>query len=115
MERAAPTLDRPAVSILLSLRLGGRALRVGEIAARMQVAGPHVTRHVQVLEQRGLVRRLADVDDAHARLIERTSEGAEIGDRYLSTTPGDDRRGLIDCVREREGPGRGEHGRRKMR
>ncbi|MFD2420879.1 MarR family winged helix-turn-helix transcriptional regulator [Amycolatopsis pigmentata] len=88
MERAAPTLDRPAVSILVSLRLSGRALRVGEIAERMQVAGPHVTRHVQVLERRRLVRRLADADDRRARLIESTPEGAEIADRYLRTMLG---------------------------
>jgi DNA-binding MarR family transcriptional regulator len=51
------------LSVLIVLRLNGEALRLGAVAARMQVAGPHVTRHVHVLERRGLVRRLADAYD----------------------------------------------------
>src|SRR5690349_16462640 len=54
----------------------------------MQVAGPHVTRHVQGLERRGLVRRVEDPADQRARLIEATPEGADAAERYLSVLLG---------------------------
>ncbi|WUV13347.1 MarR family transcriptional regulator [Amycolatopsis sp. NBC_01488] len=53
-------------------------MRVGEIADRMQVAGPHVTRHLHVLERRRLVHGLADPDDRRARLVQLTPDGAEL-------------------------------------
>lgn len=88
MEQAGAGLDRPGVSVLLALHMGGTSLRVGEIAARMQVAGPHVTRHVHELERRGLVRRTADETDARARVVELTADGAEVADRYVRTLLG---------------------------
>lgn len=88
MKRIGADLDRPGLSILLSLHMTGKALRVGEIAERMQVAGPHVTRHLHVLERRRLVHGLADPDDRRARLVELTPEGAEIADRYVTTLLG---------------------------
>jgi DNA-binding MarR family transcriptional regulator len=88
MEHAGIGLDRPALTILIMLRMADTPLRVGEIATRMQVAGPHVTRHTQELERRELVRRLPDADDRRARQVEPTPAGAEIADRYLSTVLG---------------------------
>ncbi|MEV6823934.1 MarR family transcriptional regulator [Amycolatopsis sp. NPDC051102] len=88
MKRIGADLDRPGLSILVSLHMTGKALRVGEIAERMQVAGPHVTRHLHVLERRQLVRGLADPDDRRARLVELTPEGAELADRYFTTLLG---------------------------
>ncbi|EOD66304.1 MarR family winged helix-turn-helix transcriptional regulator [Amycolatopsis vancoresmycina] len=88
MRQIGADLDRPGLSILVSLHMTGKALRVGEIAERMQVAGPHVTRHLHVLERRRLVRGLADPDDRRARLVELTPEGAEIADRYFTTLLG---------------------------
>ncbi len=88
MKRIGADLDRPGLSIILALHLTGKAMRVGEIADRMQVAGPHVTRHLHVLERRRLVRGLADPDDRRARLVELTPDGAEIADRYVGTLLG---------------------------
>jgi DNA-binding MarR family transcriptional regulator len=87
-EATGLTLDRPAMSILLTLAMADGPLRVGEIADRMQVVGPHVTRQVQALEQRGLVRRVADPSDRRASLIEATETGAEAANRYTSTIIG---------------------------
>lgn len=81
-------LERPAISILVVLHMAGTPLRIGEIAKRMQVVGPHVTRQLQGLERRGLTRRVADPDDQRARLIEPTPEGTEIAGRYLRTVLG---------------------------
>jgi DNA-binding MarR family transcriptional regulator len=88
MKAIGADLDRPGLSIILSLHMTGKALRVGEIADRMQVAGPHVTRHLHVLERRRLVRGLADPDDRRARLVELTPDGAGIADRYVTTLLG---------------------------
>ncbi|WP_245787279.1 MarR family transcriptional regulator [Amycolatopsis saalfeldensis] len=62
---AGLTLERPAMTVLATLQLAGQPLRVGEIAARMQVVGLHVTRHVNGLEKRGLLTRLADDFSGH--------------------------------------------------
>jgi DNA-binding MarR family transcriptional regulator len=63
-------------------------LRVGEIAVRMGVAGPHVTRQVHLLERRGLVRKLADEHDRRARRIALTPAGAGAAERYVSAVLG---------------------------
>lgn len=51
----------------------------------MQVVGPHVTRQVQALEHRGLIRRVADPNDRRASLIEPTPTGTEAANRYTAT------------------------------
>lgn len=70
MEHVGLPLDRPGLTVLITLRMAGQPLRVGEIAARMQVVGPHVTRHLHDLERADLVRRVTDPDDQRARLVE---------------------------------------------
>ncbi|MET8995624.1 MarR family transcriptional regulator [Amycolatopsis sp. NPDC004169] len=88
MKRIGADLDRPGLSIILSLHMTGKPMRVGEIADRMQVAGPHVTRHLHVLERRRLVSGLPDPDDRRARLVTLTPDGTEIADRYVTTLLG---------------------------
>ncbi|MEU8707968.1 MarR family winged helix-turn-helix transcriptional regulator [Streptomyces sp. NPDC048565] len=87
-EAAGLTLDRPAVGVLVALRTADKPLRIGEIADRMQVVGPHVTRQVQALEKRGLVRRVADPHDRRASLIEPTEAGTEAANRYVTSLLG---------------------------
>ncbi|MFB9835279.1 MarR family winged helix-turn-helix transcriptional regulator [Actinoallomurus acaciae] len=88
MEQVGLDLDRPAMSVLVTLKMTARPLRVGEIAERMQVVGPHVTRQMNELERRGLARRATDPDDQRARLIELTPEGTAAAERYLRTVLG---------------------------
>ncbi|MFK4111161.1 MarR family winged helix-turn-helix transcriptional regulator [Streptomyces sp. NPDC002176] len=87
-EAAGLALDRPAVGVLMTLHMADRPLRIGEIAERMQVVGPHVTRQVQGLERRGLVHRVADPHDRRASLIEPTPEGAQAANRYATSLVG---------------------------
>ncbi|MDH6705795.1 DNA-binding MarR family transcriptional regulator [Kitasatospora sp. MAA19] len=87
-EAAGLTLDRPATGVLLTVHAADRPLRIGEIAERMQVVGPHVTRQVQELERRGLVRRVGDPHDRRASLIEPTAEGAKAANRYTTSMLG---------------------------
>jgi DNA-binding MarR family transcriptional regulator len=85
---AGVPLERPAVTVLLVLDTAGEPLRVGEIATRMQVAGPHVTRLLHGLEQRGLVTRVPDQDDQRVRLITLTAEGERLIGGYLRVING---------------------------
>ena len=99
-EATGLALDRPAISILMTLAMADGPLRVGEIADRMQVVGPHVTRQVQALEQRGLVRRVADPTDRRASLIEPTETGTEAANRYVTSLLGWFAEALADWPRQ---------------
>jgi len=81
-------LDRPSMSVLSSLSIAGEPLRVGEIARRMNVAGPHVTRLVHDLERRRLARRVSDPDDGRARLVELTEAGQDAANAYVRSVLG---------------------------
>ncbi|MFJ7996506.1 MarR family winged helix-turn-helix transcriptional regulator [Streptomyces sp. NPDC096310] len=83
-EHAGLGRDRSAVGVLVALHTAGKPLRIGEIADRMQVVGPHITRQVQILEKRDLVHRIPDPHDARARLIEPSDAGTEAVNRYLA-------------------------------
>ncbi|GAB2822742.1 MarR family winged helix-turn-helix transcriptional regulator [Lentzea nigeriaca] len=88
MEHVGIPLDRPGMTVLMTLRMADQPLRVGEIATRMQVVGPHVTRHLHDLERADLVRRVTDPNDQRARLIELTDRGAAAAGRYLEAILG---------------------------
>jgi DNA-binding MarR family transcriptional regulator len=88
MAHADVSLDRPAMTVLVTVETAGQPLRVGEIAKRMQVVGPHVTRVLHDLERRDLARRVPDPDDRRAQLIELTPAGSAAARRYLQTVLG---------------------------
>jgi DNA-binding MarR family transcriptional regulator len=71
---AGVPLDRAAVTVLLELADSG-AMRPGELAARLEVEAPHVTRQVQRLEKAGYASRGPDPDDRRAQLIQPTPAG----------------------------------------
>jgi len=85
VEAAGLDLDRPSVSVLLTLNMADGPLRVGEIAQRVQTAGPHATRLVKELEWRRLVHRVTDPHDRRASLIELTEPGASAVTTYVRT------------------------------
>src|SRR5438876_10959877 len=65
---AAVPLDRAAVMVLQQLAETG-PVRPGELAARLEVEAPHVTRQVQRLQQAGYADRTPDPDDRRPQLI----------------------------------------------
>jgi DNA-binding MarR family transcriptional regulator len=77
---AGVSLDRAAVVVLLALAETG-AIRPGELAARLEVEAPHVTRQVQRLEKSGYAGRVTDPDDRRAQLIQLTPAGQAAADR----------------------------------
>ncbi|MEY9931523.1 DNA-binding MarR family transcriptional regulator [Catenulispora sp. GP43] len=87
-EAAQVTLDRPAMTVLVILDAAKRPLRVGEIAARMQVVGPHVTRQLNNLEKRRMIKRVPDPDDQRARLIALTPAAEALVERYTTVVNG---------------------------
>ncbi|MGC2977811.1 MarR family winged helix-turn-helix transcriptional regulator [Brevibacterium sp. FAM 25378] len=93
--RSGVSIERPSMTILVTLRMGGRAMRVGDIAQQMGVEGPHVTRHVNILQRCGLVERVVDTADARARLVNLTGSGAMVAENYQDALFG-----LLDDVIE---------------
>jgi DNA-binding MarR family transcriptional regulator len=79
---AGVPIDRAAVPILRLLTETGPQ-RASDIAARLAVEAPHVTRQVQRLEGTGYVERLPDPDDRRACLVSVTAAGREAVDRIL--------------------------------
>ncbi|GAA5086691.1 DNA-binding MarR family transcriptional regulator [Thermocatellispora tengchongensis] len=77
VNQAGVQIDRPGLAIMNVLRDAGEPRRIGQIAAELQVEGPHITRHVGHLERRGYIRRLPDPADRRAWLIEPTDAGLE--------------------------------------
>jgi DNA-binding MarR family transcriptional regulator len=70
------TIDHSAHLALFMLRCNG-ALRLSDLATRMEIDASTASRHVRALEQAGLVRRSADPDDGRAFRVELTDEGTK--------------------------------------
>ena len=56
----------------------GGSRTLGELAAAEQVRPPTMTRTVQALETRGLVRREQDVDDGRVHRLQATAQGRRV-------------------------------------
>jgi len=70
------TIDHSAHLVLFVLRCSG-ALRLSDLAGRMELDASTASRHVRALEQLGLVRRSPDPDDGRAFRVELTEHGVE--------------------------------------
>ncbi len=70
------TIDHSAHIVLFVLRCNG-ALRLSDLAGRLELDASTTSRHIRSLEQLGLVRRSPDPDDGRAFRVELTDEGIE--------------------------------------
>jgi DNA-binding MarR family transcriptional regulator len=104
---AGVAVDRASVPVLRMLADAEEPLRLGELATRLAVEAPHVTRQVQRLERTGFVERVPDPADGRAQLVRLTMEGREaveairaVGRRWMSEAlmdwEADDRRRLTE-------------------
>jgi DNA-binding MarR family transcriptional regulator len=102
---AGVNVDRAGVPLLRMLADEGEGMRPGELAARLAVEAPHVTRQVQRLEAAGFVERVPDPDDGRAQQVRLSATGREavdsiraVGRRWmyeaLAGWPTEDRRSL---------------------
>jgi DNA-binding MarR family transcriptional regulator len=83
---AGVPLDRPGLAVLRVLDRASTPLRVGELADRLGVRHPHVTRQIRQLEAQGLVERVLDEDDRRGRRIAPTRRGLEASRRVAEET-----------------------------
>jgi DNA-binding MarR family transcriptional regulator len=74
-KRAGVDLDRSGSALLYSLYSEGENVRVTDLAERLGVDSPGVTRKVQQLEREGLVSRSTDPDDGRASRLKLTPRG----------------------------------------
>lgn len=74
---AGVPVDRAAVPLLRALAENGGPMRPGELAVRLAVEAPHVTRQVQRLERAGYVERVPDPDDRRCRRVTLSGSGLE--------------------------------------
>jgi DNA-binding MarR family transcriptional regulator len=82
-QQAGDDLDQAGMAVLYVLHGEESSLRVTDLAARLGIDPPAVTRKVQQLERLGLVSRERDADDARACLLRLTPEGREVLKRFL--------------------------------
>jgi DNA-binding MarR family transcriptional regulator len=83
LKRSKIDLGRADVSLLKALLDSGVGVRQGDLADRLAVDAPTVTRRVQQLEARRLVRRTADPLDGRAQLVQLTPAGTRIIERAM--------------------------------
>ncbi|GAA4067787.1 MarR family winged helix-turn-helix transcriptional regulator [Actinomadura miaoliensis] len=74
---AGVPVDRAAVPLLRLLADTGEPMRPGELAARLAVEAPHVSRLVQRLEKAGYVERVPDAHDRRAQRVRLRAEGRD--------------------------------------
>ncbi|MEU1210406.1 MarR family transcriptional regulator [Nocardia sp. NPDC005825] len=75
MVQCGLTMDRASVPLLRLLADAPEPMRLGELAARLDVEAPHVSRQIQRLEKAGYVERVQDPDDRRAQRVGPTASG----------------------------------------
>jgi DNA-binding MarR family transcriptional regulator len=81
-QQAGHDLDQAGMAILYVLRAEESSPRITDVAARLGIDPPAVTRKAQQLERLGLVGRSRDADDARAFRLRLTPEGQQILNRF---------------------------------
>jgi DNA-binding MarR family transcriptional regulator len=84
LKRSRIMLSRADVLVLHTLLEAGNGIRLGDLADRLQVDAPTVTRRVQQLEGRRLVRRANDPVDKRAQLVQLTANGVRTVERAMT-------------------------------
>lgn len=85
LEQAGVRLDRAGAHLLAKLHLGaGQPLRVTDLAERLGVDTPTVTRKIQQLERLGFVTRSEDPDDRRSHRITLTASGRRTLERLTA-------------------------------
>ncbi|AGI91650.1 MarR family winged helix-turn-helix transcriptional regulator [Streptomyces albidoflavus] len=95
------TVERPEIALLRVLYASPEPLRVTDLAARLLVRSPHVTRQVARLEAAGLVRRVPDALDHRTHLLSTTAHGRQVVDR-IDQGMRDSFRATLDDMTDRQ-------------
>jgi DNA-binding MarR family transcriptional regulator len=81
--QAGDDMDQAGMAVLYALHGEETGLRVTDLAARLGIDPPAVTRKAQQLERLGLVSRARDTCDARASRLRLTPEGCQVLKRFL--------------------------------
>jgi DNA-binding MarR family transcriptional regulator len=81
--QAGVDIDQAGLAVLVVLDGEKTGLRVTEVAGRLGIDAPAVTRKAQQLERLRLVSRTADADDARASRLLLSPEGRRVLKRFL--------------------------------
>ncbi|MEV5651531.1 MarR family transcriptional regulator [Nocardia sp. NPDC052254] len=100
MAAAGVTVERANVPLLRMLADAAEPMRMGELAACLDVEAPHVTRQIQRLERTGYVHRIPDPDDRRAQRVGITDEGRATLDAIRSVSRRHMRDALSDWTTE---------------
>ncbi|MGW5514733.1 MarR family winged helix-turn-helix transcriptional regulator [Nocardia africana] len=97
---AGVNLDRANVPLLRMLADAAEPMRMGELAACLDVEAPHVTRQIQRLERTGYVDRVTDPEDRRAQRVRITDEGRATVDAIREVSRRHMREALADWSTE---------------
>ncbi len=98
---AGTPIDRSGIALLRVLAEGQEPLRVGELAQRLGVRHPHVTRQVRQLAEQGLVERAENGGDRRVQLVSPTQHGRDTLARLVGTVEAKLAESLADVDPER--------------
>jgi DNA-binding MarR family transcriptional regulator len=84
LAQARVDADQAGVAVLYVLHLAEAGLRLTDLAERLMIDAPAVTRKVQQLERCGLVSRAPDQLDARASRVHLTAAGRRTIGRFLA-------------------------------
>ena len=84
LRRSRIDITRADIHLLGSVAQAGEPIRLGDLAERLAVDAPSVTRRVQALEARQLLRRRPDPVDRRAQRIDLTAAGTRILERAMA-------------------------------
>ena len=83
LAEARVDVDQAGLAVLYVLHLEGPSLRLTDLAERLRIDAPAVTRKAQQLERSGLVSRARDGEDARAIRLQLTARGRRTITRFL--------------------------------
>jgi DNA-binding MarR family transcriptional regulator len=83
LKQAGVDLDQAGLAILYALDAAKTSLRVTDLAERLGIDAPAVTRKAQRLERLGLVSRGSDAADARACRLSLSPDGQQVISRFL--------------------------------
>jgi len=83
LKQAGLDIDQAGLAILYALHAEKGSLRITDLAERLGIDAPAVTRKAQRLERLGLVSRARCVDDARVCRLRLSAEGQEAISRFL--------------------------------
>lgn len=83
LKQAGVDIDQAGLAVLYVLRVADTDLRLTDLAERLRVDAPAVTRKAQQLQRLALISRARDADDARASRLQLTGHGRQVIDQFL--------------------------------